>query len=111
MPQIPPDAALLTHDVTNQPAARGDVDLFTTDPALSDHAGAAGADLVHLAGYGETIGTAQMAEAGRAAKASPEARIRLRSMCEAPEVLFKFKRQNALAGRRAQGCDHGRVWH
>lgn len=71
MPQLPPDAALLTHDVTNQPAARGEVDLFTTDPALADHAAAAGADTAHLAAYGETIGTAAMAEAGRAANRTP----------------------------------------
>ena len=71
MPHLPPDAALLTHDVTNQPDARGDVDLFATDPALADHAGAAGADTAHLAAYGETIGTAAMAQAGRAANRNP----------------------------------------
>ncbi|MCR9111938.1 MAG: acyl-CoA dehydrogenase family protein [Rhodobacteraceae bacterium] len=74
MSQVPPREDLLTHDVANQPPARGDVDLWADDPALRDHAGAAGADTDHLARYGAQIGTAQMQEAGRLAnRHDPEA--------------------------------------
>lgn len=74
MSQVPPREDLLTHDVANQPPARGDVDLWADDPALRDHAGAAGADTDHLARYGAQIGTAQMQEAGRLAnRHGPEA--------------------------------------
>ena len=77
MPHPPPRDALLTHDVTNQPPARGDLDLWAGDPALRGHAEAAGADAGHLAAYGARIGTAAMQEAGRLAN------------CHAPEpVLF-----------------------
>src|SRR6056297_2107563 len=74
MSQVPPREDLLTHHVANQPPARGDVDLWADDPALRDHAGAAGADTDHLARYGAQIGTAQMQEAGRLAnRHDPEA--------------------------------------
>src|SRR6056297_3355765 len=74
MSQVPPREDLLTHHVANQPPARGDVDLWADDPALRDHAGAAGADTDHLARYGAQIGTAQMQEAGRLAnRRDPEA--------------------------------------
>ena len=71
MSQVPPRAALLTHEVTNQPAARGDENLWDIDPALQTHATAAGADAAHLARFGATMGTADMAEAGRDANRQP----------------------------------------
>ncbi|WP_135505068.1 acyl-CoA dehydrogenase family protein [Roseovarius aestuariivivens] len=71
MSQVPPRAALLTHEVTNQPDPRGDVDLWASDPVVQDHATAAGADAEHLARFGATMGTALMADAGREANRHP----------------------------------------
>ncbi len=65
MPDTPPRSALATHEVTNQPLPRGDLDLWAQDPALRDHAAGAGADTEHLAGYGAKIGTQAMQQAGR----------------------------------------------
>ena len=62
-----PRSHLTTHEVTNQPPARGDLDLWTRDPALVCHAAAAGADAAHLSGYGEKLGTRALREAGREA--------------------------------------------
>ena len=65
---------LPTHRVTNQPDTRGDLDLWQSDPALQTHAGAAGAQTEHLAGYGAEIGRASMRQAGRLAnRHRPEA--------------------------------------
>ena len=73
MPHLPPRSDLPTHEVTNQPPARGDIDLWAGDPALQTHAGAAGADAAHLAGYGAKIGTEEMQAAGRVAnRQAPE---------------------------------------
>jgi len=68
MPDSPARDALATHEVTNQPAPRGDLDLWGSDPGLQTHARAAGADADHLADYGTRIGTQAMQEAGRAAR-------------------------------------------
>ena len=94
MPYLPPRAALPTHEVTNQPPARGDLDLWAEDPALRDHAAAAGADARHLAGYGARIGTARMREAGRAANRHP------------PELLL-FD----AGGRRLDEVRFHPAWH
>ena len=55
---------LQTHEVTNQPPPRGDLDLWGGDPALRDHAAAAGADAARLADFGATMGTARCARRG-----------------------------------------------
>jgi len=65
MPYLPPRSDLSTHDVTNQPAVRGYIDLWGSDPALRDHCNAAGARANHLASYGALIGSAAMQAAGR----------------------------------------------
>ena len=62
-----PRSELATHEVTNQPAIRREQDLWTQDPALICHAGAAGADIAHLAAYGEKLGSETLREAGREA--------------------------------------------
>ena len=62
---------LPTHEVVNQPRARGDLDLWADDPALRSHAGIAGADETLLSGYGARIGSIEMQEAGRAANRNP----------------------------------------
>lgn len=73
MHDTPPQAELGTHAVLNQPAARGDLDLWQGDPALRCHAAAAGADGDHLAAYGARMGTREMRAAGHAAnRQAPE---------------------------------------
>ena len=71
MPQVPPRAALLTHEVTNQPEARAQEDLWADDPALRTHAAAVGADAAHLARYGATMGGPAMQDAARATRDHP----------------------------------------
>lgn len=68
MPQSAPRHRLSTHLVTNQPPARGSVNLWERDPALQTHAAAAGADADHLARYGAQIGAAEMQAAARDAQ-------------------------------------------
>jgi len=69
-----PRHQLPTHAVTNQPEPRADQDLWTADPALRDHAKAAGADADHLAGYGVKIGRqAVQSAAAEANRNRPEA--------------------------------------
>src|SRR6056297_59512 len=67
MPHLPPHSDLSSHEVTNQPAARGDLALWEDDPALQAHAVTAGARVATLESYAATIGTADMQEAGRQA--------------------------------------------
>jgi putative acyl-CoA dehydrogenase len=74
MPQTPGHQGherLSTHEVTNQPAPRGDLDLWADDPALNDHAAAAGADTARLGDFGAMIGTAEMRALGRDANRHP----------------------------------------
>ncbi len=71
MPHSPGHDRLSTHEVTNQPEARGDLDLWAGDTVLRDHAAAAGADMAQLADFGATIGTAEMRALGRDANRQP----------------------------------------
>ena len=66
----PPDR-FATHEVTNQPDMGGDRDLWVRDPALICHAGASGADIAHLAAYGEKLGKEALQQAGRDANRHP----------------------------------------
>nr|WP_170539343.1 acyl-CoA dehydrogenase family protein [Ruegeria arenilitoris] len=63
--------SLPTHEVTNQPPERGDVDLWTSDPVLRDCATRAGARAAPLAAYGAALGRAETREAGRDANLHP----------------------------------------
>ncbi|SEK41268.1 putative acyl-CoA dehydrogenase [Roseovarius azorensis] len=67
MQDSPANAALTTHEVTNQPVSRRDTDLWRGDPALQCHAVSSGADGELLAAYGARIGTQAMRLAGREA--------------------------------------------
>jgi len=71
MHDSPPKDMLGTHEVTNQPAPRGDLDLWASDPSLQAHASAAGADPEVLAAYGAKIGTETLRAAARAANRQP----------------------------------------
>ncbi|RBI75717.1 DNA alkylation response protein [Roseovarius sp. TE539] len=71
MTHSPARSDLGTHEVLNQPEDPGDTDLWAQDPALRDHAGAAGADSGTLAAYGALMGRAGMRAAGRDANRHP----------------------------------------
>ena len=71
MSHTPPRSQLATHEVTNQPEVRGDLDLWALDPVLQDYASVYGADCEHLARYGRTIGTVDMRAAGQLANRHP----------------------------------------
>ncbi len=69
MPRPDAQDRLGTHDVSNQPAPRGDGDLWADDAVLRCHAG--GADATALAAFGAAYGRAEMRETGRAANRHP----------------------------------------
>jgi putative acyl-CoA dehydrogenase len=71
MPHLPPRSELPTHDVTNQPEPRGDIDLWGSDPALQAHGTVCGSDTALLAKFGADIGTSEMRAAGRDANRYP----------------------------------------
>lgn len=60
MTDTDPSTDLATHVVHNQPASRGDCDLWQADPALRELAVATGAQDDQLAGYGKTLGRANL---------------------------------------------------
>ncbi|MBS8225792.1 acyl-CoA dehydrogenase family protein [Vannielia litorea] len=68
---LPPRSDLPTHEVTNQPPARGDADLWAADPVLREAVAAAGGQAERLAGYGAEMGRTEMREAGREANRHP----------------------------------------
>jgi putative acyl-CoA dehydrogenase len=65
-----PRIKLSTHEVLNQPEPQAR-DLWASDPVLRHWAGVAGADGVHLAGFGARAGSEEMREAGRLANRFP----------------------------------------
>lgn len=71
MPHSPGRSRLATHEVVNQPPPRGDLGLWSDDPALQDHAAESGADAGHLSAYGAKIGTVENQNAGREANRHP----------------------------------------
>jgi len=71
MAKLPAHDVTDTHEISNQPPPVGDRDLWSGDPALRDHAVAAGAEPDHLADYGAQMGRAEMVEAGRRARGTP----------------------------------------
>lgn len=64
MTQSKPRSQLTTHEVHNQPPARGDVDLWQSDIALREAVSRNGGHAETVARYGEVMGTADMREAG-----------------------------------------------
>ncbi|SIN78348.1 acyl-CoA dehydrogenase family protein [Vannielia litorea] len=68
---LPPRSDLPHHEVTNQPPARGDLDLWDGDPVLREAAAASGGQAEGLAGYGAQMGRAEMRMAGREANRHP----------------------------------------
>ena len=74
MSDMPGQDHLSTHDVTNQPAPRGDLDLWAEDPALGDHAVAAGADSARLGDFGALIGSARCSGRRRSSRCTRNGR-------------------------------------
>ncbi|SMO64255.1 acyl-CoA dehydrogenase family protein [Paracoccus laeviglucosivorans] len=106
----PPQAHLPTHEVTNQPPAPGDRDLWASDPMLRALVSGSG-----LAAYGALMGRADMAEAGRAANRNPpELRLFDAGGRRLDEVAFhpawhRFMQASIAAGYHAapwQGGSH-----
>jgi len=71
MTRLDPTALLGTHEVTNQPPARGDCDLWVTDPTLRAAVARAGGRIAPLAEYGAAMGTELLRQAGRDANRHP----------------------------------------
>jgi len=90
-PPYRPRTALETHEVENQPAERGDVDLWSTDRPLTEAvAREGGADrAADLAAFGAEAGRAERREEGRLAnRYPPELRAFDRSGRRIDEVSF-----------------------
>ena len=71
MPPLRPRAQLSTHEVINQPPARGDSDLWADDGVLRHYATLFGARPDEAAAHGLLMGGEEMREAGRAANRNP----------------------------------------
>jgi len=67
MSPLNPRSQLETHEVTNQPFTRGDIDLWHGDPVLKHYATRFGADATVLADFGKALGRDETREAGRIA--------------------------------------------
>ncbi|NOX40274.1 MAG: DNA alkylation response protein [Alphaproteobacteria bacterium] len=89
MTPLNPQTVLETHEVTNQPDGRGDLDLWADDKILRHYAGIMGADQDDLAPYGHILGREQTRDAGRIAnRVLPELQIFDRSGRRIDEVTF-----------------------
>jgi len=89
MTNLNPRTVLETHEVLNQPASRGDLDLWQDDVILRLYARAAGGDEGDLASYGALLGQEDMREAGRLAnRFSPELTVFDRAGRRIDEVTF-----------------------
>jgi len=73
MTPLNPRTSLATHEVENQPAERGDIDLWADDTALRAAVARCGGGrhAAHLADYGAELGRAATRAAGRAANRHP----------------------------------------
>ncbi|MBI1171393.1 DNA alkylation response protein [bacterium] len=115
-----PTSDLGTHEVTNQPPARGDRDLWQADPALRDLARAFGAQPAVLSAYGHDLGRATAAEAASDAnRYIPELCLFDRGGRRLDEVQFhpayhQFMQLSVAAGYAAiawEGMEGGHATH
>ncbi len=89
MTPFKPQSHLATHEVENQPAGRGDLNLFTDDPVLRDYSGHNAADPDVLSGFGQGLGSQELREAGRLAnRHKPELHLFDRAGRRLDEVTF-----------------------
>ena len=112
-----PRSALATHDVENQPAERGDLDLWAGDLPLREAAAGADAQAWVLAAFGAAAGTEELRAAGRLAnRFPPELRVFDRSGRRLDEVAFhpayhELMRFGIGAGYSAIAWDGGSGGH
>ena len=71
MSRSEPRSDLGTHEVVNQPPARGDLDLWAEDAPLREAVAREGGQAGPLAGYGRALGRAEMRAAGQMANRHP----------------------------------------
>ena len=117
---LPPLSRLPGHEVTNQPPARGDTDLWASDPPLRAHLAANRGDAAPVAAQGALLGTAEMRAAGREAnRRLPELRQfdaggrRLDEVAYTPEY-HRFLSAGLASGYAAlpwEGGEGGHVAH
>ncbi|KAA2313883.1 DNA alkylation response protein [Pseudooceanicola sediminis] len=104
---------LATHDVTNQPGPRGDVDLWQTDLPLREAISREGGDPTALAPYGAQMGAADTREDGALAnRHTPEMHLFDRAGRRLDEVRFHpsyhaLMRKSTAAGYSAIAWDTG----
>jgi putative acyl-CoA dehydrogenase len=89
MTPLNPQTILETHEVTNQPDGRGDLDLWADDKILRHYSAIMGADQNDLAPYGHILGREQTRDMGRTAnRFLPELQVFDRSGRRIDEVTF-----------------------
>ena len=122
MTTLRPDTALATHTVENQPAERGDLDLWAGDRPLREavaRAGAAGRAPA-LAAFGRAAGTVAMRAAGRLANRFPPELVRFDrggrrldevSFHPAYHQLMRFGLEAGYAAIAWDGAPGGQVAH
>ena len=109
MTELPATALLETHDVTNQPEAPGDRDLWSDDIVLRLLAGKDGKDSA-LAAYGATLGRREMRQAARnAERHAPELRPFDQAGRRLDEVIFHPDYHRFMTASVAAGY-HSVAW-
>ncbi len=109
MTELSATAMLETHEVTNQPEAAGDRDLWADDIALRTLAGRNGQESA-LADYGATLGQREMRAAARnAERHAPELRLFDQAGRRLDEVVFHPDYHRFMATSAAAGY-HSVAW-
>ncbi|MDT0683635.1 acyl-CoA dehydrogenase family protein [Roseicyclus sp. F158] len=86
---LPPLSDLGSHEVTNQPGAPADLDLWATDAPFRDHVARSGADTAPLMRLGAELGREEWRDKARAAnRNAPELRLFDRAGRRLDEVAF-----------------------
>lgn len=117
MTRSDPRSDLPTHEVRNQPAERGDTDLWRADAALRDAVVRNDGALGDLSAYGALLGREEMRAAAREAnRVSPELRSFDRGGRRLDEVQFhpayhRFMAAGAAAGYAAVAWEGGADGH
>lgn len=114
---LPPRTALPTHEVSNQPPVRDDVDLWADDMALCEAVARGQGSADALAAYGAALGRAETREAGRLAnRHTPELRLFDNGGRRLDEVTFhpayhQLMRLGIGAGYPAMAWEGGQGGH
>ncbi len=114
---LPPRTALPTHEVSNQPPVRDDVDLWADDMALREAVARGQGSADALAAYGAALGRTETREAGRLAnRHTPELRLFDNGGRRLDEVTFhpayhQLMRLGIGAGYPAMAWEGGQGGH